>query len=139
MNLYWLRAIYKPKSIAPYLGILDELEYEFSHVRESFLIVKNEIVRNIYEDIDYAEKILVENCVGPRAEIYFAINEISLKHLATGRYHIFRGEIADFGPGPGLCELNGYSAKKLYEMGCLTKKQYLENRQFFRKHILPVG
>lgn len=138
MNLYEFRGIYKPKYTKPFVGILDELEYKFSHISEAFTIVRSSIERNIYSNPKEWKGDLVESN-NPRLNIYIAINNVAYNHLQSGKYHVFRGEIAGYGPGEGLFELYEFSAKGLVKMGFWTKKDYKEFNENLKKAIATVG
>lgn len=138
MNLYFLKSIYKPKSITPFLGILDEMEYEFSYIPESFRIVREGIKRNLYANIgEWVEDLDKTN--NPRLHICIAINNITYFHLQSGRHHMWFGEIGNIGPGKGLLELYRYSAKELVRMKHWTKKEESEYLKNLDEAIKTIG
>jgi hypothetical protein len=115
MNLYEFRSVYRPNSIKPLIAVLDELEYEFSYIAESFQIVRRGVERNIYANIKEWTNDLYKSH-NPRLNICIAINNIAYAHLQSGQYHGFRGEIAAYGPGEGLVELYKFSSSELIRL-----------------------
>jgi len=138
MNLYELRSIYKPGFLKPMIGVLDELEYQFSYIHEAFEIVRNAIERNMYANLGEWKKDLADSN-NPRLHIYLAINNVAYAHLQTGRYHSYFGEIAEFGAGKGLVDLYVFTAKELVVMGQWTKKEYKEYMDNLKEAIATVG
>lgn len=138
MNLYELRVLYKPKYIKPFLGVLDELEYQFSYIAEAFHIVRQAIERNMYANLGEWKKDL-EQKRNPGLNIYIAINNVAFAHLQSGKHHTFRGIISGLGAGEGLLELYEFTAKELVKMKYWTKKEYKEYRKNLDEAIATVG
>lgn len=138
MNLYEFRKIYRPKAITPFLGVLDELEYQFSYIHDSFKIVRDAIERNIYGNIREWNGHLNENH-NPRVNIYIAITNIAYNHLQSGRYHLHFGVLAEFGEGKGLKELYDYSVKELVKLGHFSKKDAKEHHEALKQAISTIG
>ena len=128
--------LFLEKEIKAVLGVLDELDFEFSeflHFNDVRSLAEKIILKNQHDII----RIMREQNISPRRTACSWINNVSGDILESGQYHVYRGVLSPV--GDAYLKIFDRSTELLSQVGDMSEEQAREHKQGMRNRIQKVG